>query len=430
MVLEELMPRGITTIITGLIGAAALSSAAVAGGFSRGTADTDILYADGDVVFRSGLLYVAPQRGYETITQSPIAGGATATATDPNYSDSYIVPTMAGKIAVTDDLSCAGTYTQSFGADASYGPQAIAAGLADGTGLVSRHFSTNEIGATCGYKFDGVGPGRFWIIGGVFGEDITYEETVQFFGAPIQAALTPVVGAGTAAAIAGTLDGTTGTLSFDGDYKLGYRFGVAYEIPEIAMRAQLLYRSAITHTPDGVFVTAADFLAGGSGPAVGRGTMPQSVELKVQSGIAPGTLLFGSVKWTDWSVFQVFNYTITGGPLPGVRDLEFFYRDGWTVSAGVGRQITDMVSGSVSLTWDQGVSTTEDAFTDTWTLASGVSVKKDNMEVGLGGAVSYLTSGAVMAETPAPTGGPGNTFGYTVGNDWSFALGGNLKITF
>ena len=59
------------------------------------------------------------------------------------------------KFNVTDDLRCAGTYTQPFGADSEYGPQAILFGsLADGTGTVSEGFDTNEFGATCGYKFD------------------------------------------------------------------------------------------------------------------------------------------------------------------------------------------------------------------------------------------------------------------------------------
>ena len=67
----------------------------------------------------------------------------------------YAIPSTAIKFNVTDDLRCAGTYTQPFGADSEYGPQAILFGsLADGTGTMSEGFTSNEFGATCGYKFD------------------------------------------------------------------------------------------------------------------------------------------------------------------------------------------------------------------------------------------------------------------------------------
>jgi long-chain fatty acid transport protein len=404
------MLRGSKSIIFGLACATAISGAANAGGFNRGTADTDILFEEGGFNMRAGAAIVMPQRGYETIT-SPLFGGTVA-GTDGKYSDAYAVPTGAFKIKLAEKLSCAGTYTQSFGAGASYGPQAIVAGYADGTGVISEGFTTDEFGLTCGANF-AAGPGRFWLIGGVYAQDFNYSQTVRF------APTTPVVG------------GTDATLSFDDQYRLGYRVGAAFEVPEIAARAQILYRSAVSHTPNatqGSFSTAI-----GAFPTFGSGTLPQSVEFKVQSGIAAGTLAFASVKWTDWSVLQTLNYTITTGPFAGPRTLEYFWRDGWTVNAGVGRQFNDVVAGSLSLTWDQGVSTTEDAFTDTWTLAGGISLKDEMRgELRLGGGISYLTSGAVALGTgcPGPTCGigPGNSFGYTVDGDWSYAVAASYKV--
>jgi len=405
------MPRGTKTTIIGLIGATLISGSAMAGGFSRGTADTDILYEDGNVVARGGALYVAPQRGYDTIT-SPTIGGGPFAGTDGTHSDGYWIPSFAVKVKLMDELSCAGTYTQSFGAGASYGTQAVTAGLIDGTGTISEGFTSDELGATCGVSMN-AGRGKFWLLGGVFAQDFDYSQTVLF----ASAAPIPVLA-----------QGTTATLAFDDQYRFGYRVGVAYEIPEIALRAQLMYRSEVSHTPDtsqGSFTTDL-----GTFPVFGNGTLPQSLELKVQSGIAPGWLAFGSVKWTDWSVLQTLNYTITGAPAPlgGAKTLEYFWKDGWTVSGGVGHAFNDMVSGSISLTWDQGVSTTEDAMTDTWTLATGASVKHENAELRIGGAVSYLTAGSVGSDGGA--GGPGNSFAYTVDGDWSYAIGGNLKLTF
>lgn len=420
------MTGAFKAFLAGVAGATVMVAMAHAGGFSRGTADTDILFEEGNFNMRAGVSVVVPQRGYATING--------AAATDPDYSDAYTVPTFAVKLNLTDHARCAGTYTQPFGGSVTYGPQAIAAGQADGTGLVSRQFSTDEFGLTCAAMFDNVGTfgalgsGRLSLIGGVFMENFTYAETVRFQGAIITGGLLAAgQPAAVAGAVGGALNGTDGTLSFDGGYNPGYRVGIAYELPQIEARVQLLYRSQVTHTPTGTFATAADALAGGTGVAVGRGTLPQSLELRAQTGVAPGTLVSGSVKWTDWSVLDRLDYTVTGGPLPGARRLEFFWRDGWTVTGGVGRQFNDWLSGSVSLTWDQGVSTTEDVFTDTWTLATGVRLANERASLELGGGVSYLTAGSVAREAVLGR-GPGDTFAYTVGNDWSFALGGRLNV--
>ncbi|GAB4351075.1 MAG: OmpP1/FadL family transporter [Oricola sp.] len=391
------MLKGTKTVLWGLACATALTGSAAAGGFSRGTADTDILFEDGNFAMRAGALYVAPKRGYETI------GGVAAT--DGNYSDAYTVPSAAVKVDLFNNLSCAGTYTTPFGAGATYGAQAIAAGrTADGTGTISEGFTSTEFGLTCGAHFD-AGKGRFWLLGGGFLQDFDYSQTVSV----------------------AALGNTTATLSFHDKYRPGYRIGAAYEIPEIALRAQILYRSAVTQTPsssEGSFVTQAV----GSSTASGNGTLPQSVELKLQSGIAPGWLAFGSVKWTDWSVLQTLNYTIDGTLLAGNYQLDYFWRDGWTVTGGIGHAFNDKVSGSLSLTWDRGVSTTEDAYTDAWTVASGLSVKSDRSELRFGGAITHLAGKSIAAD-PIP-GNPGNSFAYTVGGDWSYAVGANFRVSF
>jgi long-chain fatty acid transport protein len=392
------MVRGtFKTITAALAISAAAIGAAQAGGFSRGTADTEILYEEGNFNIRAGATIVSPQRGYTTING--------VAATDARYSENYVIPSAAIKLNISDSLRCAGTFTQSNGGDSSYGPQAIAAGkLTGGSSTVSTNFVSNEAGLTCGYKFS-AGKGQFWVLGGVFMEDFTYAEVVEF------------------GPFAGGLNGSRATLAFDGNYKPGFRLGAAYEIPEIALRAQLMYRSGVTHTPDGTFT-----FIGGVPLTTGRGTLPQSVELKLQSGVAPGWLVFASVKWTDWSVLDVLDYTIIApAPLGGAKTKEFFFRDGWTVSTGVGHAFSETVSGALSLTWDRGVSTTEDHLTDTWTLAGGVALKDVlGGELRLGGGVSYLTGGSSVGVNPAP--GPGASFASTSSGDFAYAASASYKV--
>jgi long-chain fatty acid transport protein len=392
------MARGILKITSALLALSASIGAAQAGGFSRGTADTDILYEEGNFNLRAGVTIVAPQRKYATING--------AAATDSRFSETYVIPTAAIKLNINDDARCAATYTQSNGGDSSYGAQAVAAGkLTGASGTVSTNFVSNEIGLTCGYKLS-LGKGNFWLLGGVLFEDFTYTEVVQF------------------GPFAGPLNGSNATLAFNGKYDFGYRVGAAYEIPEIALRAQLMYRSSVEHTPDGSFT-----FAGGVLPAVGLGTLPQSVELKLQSGVAPGWLVFGSVKWTDWSVLQTLNYTIGAGApgISGPKIKEFYFQDGWTVTAGVGHVFSETVSGALQVTWDRGVSTTEDHLTDTWTLGAGVGLKDAlGGELRLGAGISYLTAGKVNIDVPAP--GPGADFASTTKGDFAYAASASYKV--
>lgn len=436
----------VTALLAGCATLAAMGQAG-AGGFSRGTADTDLIFEEGNFNMRASVTVVMPQRGYETLTAplgaavpppapgfpaSPVAPNVTYESTDGKYSELYAIPSTAIKFNLTDDLRCAGTYTISFGADSEYGPQAIVfGGLADGTGTVREGFTSNEFGATCGYKFD-LPKGRMWILGGAFLQDFSYSQTVRFNGTVLNAGLQGAgVPAGDALLLAGGLNGSDATLRFDGGYEPGFRIGAAYEIPEIALRAQIMYRSEVHHTPDGTFQTVVDPLFGGTATTTGDGTLPQSVELKLQSGIAPGWLAFGSVRWTDWSVLETLDYTIFGGPLPGDRELEYYYKDGWTVTGGIGHAFNETVSGVIGLTWDRGVSTTEDTLSDSYTAAAGVSIKdKLGGEVRFGGAISYLTSASVSAEAGQEVGvfDPGASFGYSVGGDWVYALSAGYKI--
>jgi len=424
----------VTALLAGCATLAGVGMAS-AGGFNRGTADTDLIFEEGNFNMRSGVTIVMPKRGYATLTASEnlIAPGVTGSAalglvpgqtyrsTDGRYSETYAIPSAAIKMNLSDDFRCVGTYTQPFGADSEFGPQSITFGMAtDGTGTVREGFTSDEFGATCGYKFD-LAKGRMWLLGGGFLQNFDYSQTVQF--APFVPNVPP---------------GGTGTLSFKDDYQPGYRLGVAYEIPEIALRAQLLYRSAVDHSPGGGNGDTFTIRAA-SGPAVavfpteGAGSLPQSVELKLQSGIAPGWLAFGSVKWTDWSVLQRLDYTIVGAPPPlgGVKELEYYYRDGWTVSGGVGHSFTETISGVLGLTWDRGVSTTEDTLSDTYTAAAGVAFRDPlGGEVRFGGAISYLTSASVSAEAGQVPGAvdPGASFAYTVDGDWSYALSAGYKV--
>jgi long-chain fatty acid transport protein len=378
---RSIKKTGLAAIITLTV----LGSSAHAGGFSLGEADTDILFEDGKAVVRGGVTYVSPQRKYDTIMG--------VEGSDGRYSDSYFVPSLAIKADVSDSFACAVTYTQPFGAFATYGDQArMAEAVMTGNYTKRKEFTSNEYGATCDAKFD-VGPGKVHVLGGIFLQDFDYTEETLF-----------------------------GTLHLKDDSALGYRLGVAYDIPEYAMRAQLMYRSKIEHKVDGDFTPDALAAVVGADPlnAYGAGTLPQSVKLSLQSGVAPGWLVYGSVTWTDWSVLESFDYTIDVlGPQKDIYN----WKDGWTVQAGVAHSFTDKIAGTINLTWDKGVGSGADIQTDYWTLGAGASINAGPGQFVLGAGVTYMTSGSQSFAD-------GADYDATAAGDWAYAATGSYKIAF
>lgn len=362
-----------------------MAGSAMAGGFSRGEADTDLIFEDGAVNSRAGVFFVMPGRKFDTV-----AGSA---STDDAYSDNYMIPSLAAKFRVSDSFSCLGSYTQPFGAASTYGANAQAAEGAKAT--KSSGFDSNEYGATCAVNF-AEGPGNFYLLGGVFVQDFDYTEVTK-----------------------------VGTLNLKDASALGYRVGAAYTIPEYALRGQIMYRSQIEHDVSGAFVTAVPLgpiPAGSSYSTTGNGTMPQSVKISLESGIAPGWLAYGSVKWTDWSVLQSLNYTISG-PVGGAKFKDFFWRDGWTLQGGVSHAFSESVGGTVNVTWDRGVGTGADIMTDTWTFGAGTQIKAGPGALKFGGAISYLTAGEKSTAQKA-------TYDATAKGDWAYSVGASYSIKF
>lgn len=139
-------------------------------------------------------------------------------------------------------------------------------------------------------------------------------------------------------------------LDIDDKWGVGYVIGAAYEVPEIAARVSLTYSSAIEH----------DFRMterGGPLPITFQDDYPvktpQSWTLEGQTGIAPDTLLFGSIRWVKWSEFVVDNFLFPIatpiGPIPLVE-----VEDTTTYTIGVGRKFTDSWSGSLSFLYEPG----------------------------------------------------------------------------
>lgn len=288
---------------------------------------------------------------------------------------------LAYKRQFTENLSGAFILEQPFGADIGYEP---GASLALGGTAVEVNSTTYT--ALLRYKFDN----NFSVHGGLRGSRA--DGDVTLVGAAYGA-----LGVGSGYNVA--LDGTWG---------VGWVAGVAYEMPEIAARVSLTYNSPIEHDfdttesgplidPDGPGPAPAMPLLDGTSQTTVK--TPRSWTLEGQTGIAAGTLLFGSIRWVNWSEFLVDPDRLVAVTGAGLVELE----DTTTYTIGVGRKFTENWSGSLSFMYEPDGDDLVSPLAPTngrkgVTLAAVYT--RDNIKVTTG--ISYIKLGDAYAETGTP----------------------------
>lgn len=130
----------------------------------------------------------------------------------------------------------------------------------------------------------------------------------------------------------------------DDSWGVGYVLGAAYELPEIAGRVSLTYNSKVDHDFDTVETLSGSPL----GESVTSVSTPESVNLDFQSGVAADTLVFGSIRWVNWSEFLVDPKVFVQLTGQGLVELE----DTTTYTIGVARKFNDTWSGAASYTFE------------------------------------------------------------------------------
>ncbi|WP_394689265.1 transporter [Hoeflea sp.] len=405
-------------------------SAAQAGGFDRGGVNIDLLFDESRFATEAAVTLVTPQREITNVARGTnsaavfVPTAAPATAASLDVDSDFAVPRLGAKLQLVDNLDCLASYGQPIGADAGYGlnnaysPTAVAFSI-----------DTNDYGLTCSYKFaageTSLGKGQIRIIGGVSYQELDGFLSRQSFLDFANLGINNV----------GGVTNTSGVGRFNiGGEAWAWRIGAAYEIPEIAFRASLVYSSKYDYdltgtqnnTGFGAVIPGSQIV-----PISATTEIPQSLEFKIQSGVAENTLAFFGVKWQEWGKLGII--PIVGGVSPATglaTNLSFdpLYRDGWTVTGGMARRINEKVSVLGAVTWDRGTSTTSGTQTDTWTFSGGVAFNpSERVELRLGGALGVLTSGT---STPSASGDPANNITYSFGNDLVAAGSLSAKIKF
>lgn len=317
---------------------ATMAGGALAGGIERSDQSVGVMFEDGG--------YVELSYGYVVPTVSGSVGGGAVLSGDMALS--YSSFSLGIKQDINDMLSIGLIFDQPYGANVSY-----PAGTGYPFAGTTAELKSTAITALARYR---VGE-RFSVLGGVRRQTFSGVASI------------PPVGPGY------SLDAT-------GTPGIGYLVGAAYEIPDIALRVALSYNSEISHAMTGTesgAPTAFDVIT------------PQSVNLEFQSGIAADTLIFGSVRWVNWSAFDISPPTyvgITGDPLVS------YANDATTYTLGVGRRFSDAFSGSVALGYEAaqgGISSNLGPTDGFFSLQAGGKYTMGNMSIS--GGVRYVIIG-------------------------------------
>ncbi|MNR83221.1 Outer membrane protein transport protein (OMPP1/FadL/TodX) [compost metagenome] len=343
----------------------------------------------------------------------------------------YYFPHAALKIQATDHFSVGLIYDQPFGADAEYSGNStfVENRPVPFQGGTSVTVDTQNLNLLFGYQ-----PNENWNL---------------YAGAVYQTVDGTVLLRGTTYSVFNGYDFRTGE-----DESVGWLAGVAYQIPEIALKASVTYRSEIEHkmnasenfgaagyisipgapgqsTQLNQLMTALNASSGET-----KLTTPQSVNIDFQTGIMANTVAFANIRWVDWSNFKVQPYNFAKlskvvGQNPTINkpngfNLIDYKEDQISATVGVGRKLNERWGGNVSVGWDSGAGnpvTTLGPTEGFWSVGTGVRFSPaENYFIGAG--VKYFWLG----DADAVTGAHSNAGKFT--NNDAIAYGLNIGYKF
>ena len=382
-----------------------------------------------------------------SVLDPDVAGKESGTSTTTRHigdmADDYYFPSAALKLQLADHFSFGLIYDQPFGADAEYSGNNVFVGAPTDRVLSSLPVTTAAIGGTT--------------TGGTSVEVDTQSISMILGFQPTEN--WNIYGGGVYQTIKGdvSLRGSAYSVFNGYDAKIkedsaaGWLAGAAFQIPEIALKASLTYRSEIDHefiatenlslaaplaaalpglatqlpglglTPQQIAAigqAVTNFSTANSAEGKTKITTPQSVNLDFQTGIMANTVAFANVRWVDWSNFSIRPYKFgqasqAVGPLvsrPNGFNLVEYSDDQISATVGVGRKLSEQWAGNISVGWDSGAGNPVSTLGPTegyWNVGLGMQFSPTPATF-IAGGVKYFWLGDAKAQTGAQAGG--NTY--------------------
>lgn len=411
--LKERRRMKLKTLTTAMILATVPMTGAFAAALDRSGQSISAFLQPGNY-FEAGISVLDPsvsgkvRNGYSPSAAPPSAIGLQNTNLS-DMGDDYYFPSAALKLQVTDHFSFGLLYDQPFGADITYSLSDTVSAAAGGVGLFHNGTETTEAEV------------KSQSISMIFGYQPT--ENFNFYAGPVYQTIEGDVQLrGLAYGGNSNFGGYNTSIKETGD--VGWLAGAAYQIPEIALKASVTYRSEIDHK-----TTVNESSIAGLGQNVGTVinmnnglgqteiTTPQSVNLDFQTGIMANTVAFANVRWVNWKDFAIRPYAFgvasgVAGPSlgqPNGFDLIAYTDDQISATVGVGRKLNDKWAGNVSVGWDSGAGNPISTLGPTegyWNVGLGAQFSP-TPQTFIAGGVKYFWLGDAAAQ-PASMFGTAN----------------------
>ena len=386
--------------------------------------------------FEAGISVLDPnvsgkvRNGYTPHAALPASSAGLQNTSVGEMAGDYYFPSAALKLQVTDNFSFGLIYDQPFGAEAEYstGTQkttALPGPLAPlgNQGL----FHNGTEGTSVEVKSQSISM--------LFGYQPT--ENFNFYAGPVyQTIKGDVQLRGLAYGGNATFGGYNVSFKETGD--IGWLAGAAFQIPDIALKASVTYRSEIEHSVNvKESFNSAGLLAGlNAAPSLNTDiTTPQSVNLDFQTGIMANTVAFANVRWVDWSSFSIQPYkfglasksaAIQAQTGKSEFDLVAYTDDQISATVGVGRKLNDQWAGNVSVGWDSGAGnpvTTLGPTEGYWNVGLGAQFSP-TPQTFIAGGVKYFWLGDAKAQSGAQF----DTANYVADFESNYAIAYGLKM--
>ncbi len=305
-----------------------------------------------------------------------------------NMGNSFQYYAAALKLQLTDRISFGLLYDQPFGADITYPMQS------------NNTFSDNEFtqqGTSVNVDTESISM--------IFG--VSPFSNFQLYGGAVYQSVKGDV----------ALRGNSYSEAFNGydakfkqDHAVGWLAGLSYQIPDIALKAAVTYRSKIDHdmqVTETMFGQPLEVTT----PSKTKISTPQSVSLDFQTGVYKDTLAYANVRWVNWKDFHIrptqfgavteyLTGLISEGTYTGGFDLDSYQKDQWMANVGIGHQFTEKWSVSTEVSWDSGTGDPASTLNPTqgsWGLGVGVQFNPAPNYF-IAGGIKYFWLGDVVAE--------------------------------